>query len=288
MQKIDLNYVSERLPVRDENTLKDGFGKLLVVGGSVGYTGSVYLTATAAVHSGCGLVYVGVPQTIWQVEAIKLTEAMPFPIRDTNGQLTTGATAEIISRLEKCDALAIGPGLGRSEETCNMVLQVLAQTEKPVVADADALFALSGHLDVLDQRKGRVTILTPHPGEYSRLTNGEDVPYDTFAKEHSCYLVAKQHRTVIAGPDGKMMVNTSGNSGLAKGGSGDVLTGLIGSLVCQGAEPFDACAAGVYLHGRAGDLVKDTETAYCMSPEQVVFKGFRDAFIECLANELGV
>ena len=286
MQKIDLNYVSERLPVRDEKAMKDGFGKLLVVGGSVGYTGAVYLTATAAVHSGCGLVYVGVPQTIWQVEAIKLTEAMPFPIRDSNGQLTTGAVSEIISRLEKCDALAIGPGLGRSEETCNMVLQILEQTEKPVVADADALFALSGHLDVLDKRKGRVTVLTPHPGEYSRLTNGEDTPYDSFAKEHSCYLVAKRHRTVIAGPDGVMMENTSGNSGLAKGGSGDVLTGLIGSLICQGADPFNACAAGVYIHGRAGDLVRDTETAYCMSPEQVIFKGFRDAFIECLANEL--
>ena len=286
MQKIDLNYVSERLPDRDENGLKDSFGRLLVVGGSVGYTGSVYLTATAAVHSGCGLVYVGVPQTIWQVEAIKLTEAMPFPLRDSNGQLTTGATSEIISRLDKCDALAIGPGLGRSEETCNMVLQVLAQAEKPVVVDADALFALSGNLDVLDQRKGRITILTPHPGEYSRLTGGADVPYDRFATEHGCYLVAKQHRTVVAGPDGKMMENTSGNSGLAKGGSGDVLTGFIGSLICQGADPFDACAAGVYLHGRAGDLVRDTETAYCMSPEQVIFKGFRDAFIECLANEL--
>jgi NAD(P)H-hydrate epimerase len=286
MQKIDLNYVSERLPYRDENCLKDSFGKLLVVGGSVGYTGSVYLTATAAVHSGCGLVYVGVPQTIWQVEAIKLTEAMPFPLRDSNGQLTTGATSEIISRLDKCDALAIGPGLGRSEETCNMVLQVLAQAEKPVVVDADALFALSGNLDVLDQRKGRITVLTPHPGEYSRLTGGADVPYDSFAREHECYLVAKQHRTIVAGPDGKMMVNTSGNSGLAKGGSGDVLTGFIGSLICQGTNPFDACAAGVYLHGRAGDLVRDTETAYCMSPEQVIFKGFRDAFIECLANEL--
>ena len=286
MQKIDLNYVSERLPYRDENGLKDSFGRLLVVGGSVGYTGSVYLTATAAVHSGCGLVYVGVPQTIWQVEAIKLTEAMPFPLRDSNGQLTTGATSEIISRLDKCDALATGPGLGRSEETCNMVLQVLAQAGKPVVVDADALFALSGNLDVLDQRKGRITILTPHPGEYSRLTGGADVPYDKFATEHGCYLVAKQHRTVVAGPDGKMMENTSGNSGLAKGGSGDVLTGFIGSLICQGADPFDACAAGVYLHGRAGDLVRDTETAYCMSPEQVIFKGFRDAFIECLANEL--
>lgn len=264
------------LPSRDESRLKDGYGKLLVVGGSVGYTGAVYLTATAAVHSGCGLVYAAVPKEIWQVEAVKLTEAMPFPLEEN-------AADQILERLEKCSALAIGPGLGRAGHTQSMVLDVLLRTDKPVVADADALFALSGCPDVLDSRRGKVTILTPHPGEYERLAGSEN-PGD-FARKHGVYLVAKSHRTMIYAPDGREYRNTTGNSGLAKGGSGDVLTGIIASFLCQGMEAFEACRSAVYLHGRAADILLEKETAYCMTAESLIKEGLREAFKECLAKK---
>lgn len=171
--------------------------------------------------------------------------------------------------------LALGPGLGRGEQVTRLVLELLAETEQPVVLDADGINALAGHMDVLDARRGRVTILTPHDGEFVRLggdlSGGDRVrAARDFAAVHGCALVLKGHRTVTAAPEGNVLVNTTGNSGLAKGGSGDVLTGVIASLLAQGAPAVQAAALGVWLHGRAGDLAAEALTPYAMTPEDVI------------------
>ncbi|MBQ8389845.1 MAG: NAD(P)H-hydrate dehydratase, partial [Oscillibacter sp.] len=240
----------------------------------------------AAVRSGCGLVFLGVPETIWSVEAAKCTSAMPFPLPDTKGLLSENALQKIEEKLDGCDVLALGPGLGRSAEITALVCGLLEKTEKPVVLDADGINALAGHIDVLDQRRGRVTILTPHDGEFARL--GGDLRSGdrlgaarAFAGDHGCCLVLKGHRTLIAAPAGNVLVNTTGNSGLAKGGSGDVLTGIIASLLAQGASPIRAAGLGVWLHGRAGDIAAGRLTPYAMTPEDVI-AALPEAFFEIM------
>ena len=286
MQKIDRAYVASKLPARDENASKNAYGRLLIAGGSVPYSGSVCLSAKAAVHSGCGLVFAAVPAPLWSVAATRLQEAMVLPIPsagfDEGGFFTESSAGPLLERLEKCSVLAIGPGLGRDRRTVSFVLKVLETTEKPVIADADALFALGTDLGVLDSRKGRATILTPHAGEYSFLTNGRDIKPSDFAREHGCVLVCKAHRTEVYAPDGRAMVNTTGNSGLSKGGSGDVLTGLAGSMLCQGLEAFDAACVSVWLHGRAADLLLPYATQYCMAADMLVDSGFPMAFRDVL------
>ena len=284
-QTVEADFAAAALPPRKTDGHKGDFGKVLIAGGSVGYTGAPYLTASAAVRSGCGLVYLGVPDSIWQTEAAKCVSAMPFPLpANRRGGLSHRALPELLARLEGCDVLALGPGLGRNASAQHLVRELLRKTEKPVVLDADGINALEGHIDILDQRRGRVTILTPHDGEFARL--GEDLSQGdragiarTFAREHGCVLVLKGHRTVTAGPEGNVLVNTTGGSGLAKGGSGDVLTGLIASLLAQGASPVMAAAGAAWLHGRAGDLAEKARTAWCVTPEDVIAT-FPGAFSE--------
>ena len=283
VQTVERDFAAAALPPRKRDGHKGDFGKVLVVGGAVGYTGAPYLTASAAVRSGCGLVYLGVPECIWQVEAAKCVSAMPFPLEDRRGGLSRRALPELLERLEGCDVLALGPGLGRREETARLALDLLEKTEKPVVLDADGINALEGHIDILDSRRGRITILTPHGGEFARIGgNAAGDPVGAaraFAREHGCILVLKGHRTVTAGPEGNVLVNTTGNSGLAKGGSGDVLTGLTASLLAQGASPVLAAAGAVWIHGRAGDLAAEALTAYCVTPEDVI-AAFPRVFLE--------
>ncbi|MDY3282903.1 NAD(P)H-hydrate dehydratase [Dysosmobacter sp.] len=275
-QTTELELAREALPRRKPDGHKGDFGKLLIVGGAVGYTGAPYLTASAAVRTGCGLVYLGVPECIWPVEAVKCVSAMPFPLPDQEGKLSGAALALAMEKLSGCDVLALGPGLGRGPGPEEVARELLRRTEKAVVLDADGINALAGHMDVLDARRGRVTVLTPHDGEFARLTGravsevsqGDRVAMARqFAADHGCVLVLKGRRTVIAGPEGNVLVNTTGNSGLAKGGSGDVLTGVIASLLCQGATVMQAAACGVWLHGRAGDLAAAERTEYGMTPE---------------------
>ena len=275
VQTVEADFARAALPPRKPDGHKGNFGKLLVVGGAVGYTGAPYLTASAAVRSGCGLVYLGVPDSIWEIETVRCVSAMPFPLAGGGGgTLSRKALSAVLEKLSVCDALAIGPGLGRDEDTAKLIREVLEKTEKPVVLDADGINALEGHIDILDSRQGRVTILTPHDGEFARIgghTRGYRVETArAFAQVHGCILVLKGHRTITAGPEGNVLVNTTGNSGLAKGGSGDVLTGLIASLLVQGASPVLAAAGGAWIHGRAGDVAAEELTEYCMTPEDVI------------------
>jgi len=276
--EITREFVAACLPKRKPEGHKGTFGKVLVVGGAEGYTGAPYLAAAAAARSGCGLVYLGVPEGIWAVEAVKCASAMPFPLPGGN-RLAAEALGQVMEKLGQCDVLALGPGLGRAPGTAEVVRELLRRTEKPVVLDADGINALKGHIDILEARRGRVTVLTPHDGELARLTglpleeiakDGRSETARAFAQEHGCFLVRKGHRSVTATPYGTALVNTTGNSGLAKGGSGDVLTGVIASLLAQGTPPAWAAACGVWLHGRAGDLAAEQLTPYVMTPEDVI------------------
>lgn len=274
IQTVDQEFAKGAIPKRKPDGHKGTFGKVIVLGGSVGYTGAPYLSAAAAARTGCGLVFLGVPESIWAVEAAKCVSAMPFPLPDKKGVLSIKALQSIIERMDNCDVLAMGPGLGRSEGSARLVREVLQTVTVPVVLDADGINALESHIDILDARRGRVTILTPHDGEFARLggdvSKGRVEAARRFAMEHGCILVLKGHRTLTATPEGNVLVNTTGNSGLAKGGSGDVLTGIIASLLAQGATAVQAAGGGTYLHGLAGDLAANRLTEYAMDPEDVI------------------
>ena len=273
------------LPRRDPEGHKGDFGKVLCVCGSVGYTGAPIFASRAAVRTGAGLVFLGVPQSVWPVAAVKSDEAMPFPLPETaDGKLSLLAEEPIRRRAAGCDAVLLGCGLGRDRQT-DALVQNLLNTEKPLVLDADGLNALGGSTELL-QKRPAVTVLTPHEGEFLRLggdlSRGRERAAAAFSQKYGVYLILKGHRTLIAAPDGRMAVNTTGNCGMAKGGSGDVLAGMLLSLLGQGCETFDACCAAVWLHGRAGDLAAADKGERGMTPtdllEQIPY-ALKDLFI---------
>ena len=260
-------------PRRRRDAHKGDFGKLLLLCGSVGFTGAAAMAARAALRSGAGLVSLGVPRTIYPILAAKLDEAMVFPLpEDENGHLSAEAATEICSRLSKCDACLFGPGLGRGVGVLP-VLEAILQQKKPVVLDADGINALEGHIDVLRGAACPV-VLTPHDGEFARL-GGDLQQFDRFqaatelARTTGSVVVLKGYRTVIT--DGAVLsVNTTGNPGMATGGSGDVLAGILVSFLGQGLAPLDAAQAAVYLHGAAGDHCAATIGEYGMLPSDLI------------------
>ncbi len=265
--------IQNALPIRDPLGHKGTFGKVYCLCGSVGFTGAPVFASRAAVRMGSGLVYIGVPERAWAVVAAKSDEAMPFPLPDTGeGKLALSAEAPIRAAAAPCDAVLIGCGLGRSDETDRLTRRLL-DLPQPLVLDADGINALAGHIDELKRRRGLVTVLTPHEGEFARIGDlgaGREKAAAAFAAEHGVYTILKGHRTVIAAPDGRLAVNPTGNSGMAKGGSGDVLSGMAVSLLGQGMEPFAACCAAVYLHGLAGDLTAAEKTERAMTPTDLL------------------
>lgn len=264
------------LPRRDRMAHKGQFGKVYLLSGSVNYPGAPVLAARAAVRAGAGLVTVGVPAQVWPTAAAKLASAMPQPLpAGKDGTLSLEAAESVLTGLSSCGVCLIGPGLGRSKGAAAVVRRVLSETQLPVVLDADGINALEGHIDVLDGRAGLLTILTPHDGEFARLIGalpGEDrlAGAVTFAQAHSCCLVLKGHRTITAFPDGAAYLNTTGNPGMAKGGSGDVLGGIITALLGQGLSARQAVPAAVCLHGEAGDLCAQRLGEYGMTPSDMI------------------
>ena len=272
MRILDHNAVLSILPDRDENAHKGNFGKILLLCGSRGYTGAAYLAAMGALRSGVGLIFLGVPESIYAIEAVKLNEPVVFPLPDEAGKLSEAAIPEILERLPKMDAVLIGPGLGQSEGTFKVVKAVLENAACPVVLDADGINVICGHKDILRGRTNP-TILTPHDGEFARLGGiiGDDrsAAAVEMARELGCILLLKGHRTVIT--DGETIyINHTGNPGMAVGGSGDVLAGIIVSLLGQGIDPLKAAACGAWLHGAAGDLCADEIGQYGMIPGDMV------------------
>lgn len=275
MELIDREFVRRALPARPADGHKGTFGKVCLLGGSVGYTGAPVLCAGAAVRSGCGLVYLGVPECVWQIAAAKCLCAMPFPLPEKDGALALSGEADFRRRAEGCDAVAIGCGMGRSADSDALTRRLLTLPQ-PLVLDADGINALSGHIDTLSCRRGLTTVLTPHDGELARIGGDMTAPRESsaaaFAARHGVCLVRKGHRTVIAAPDGRLAVNTTGSDGMAKGGSGDVLTGLLTGLLAQGVEPFAASCCAVWLHGRAGDLAAEEKGHRGMTPADMIEK----------------
>lgn len=265
-----------RLPRRVRDSYKGDYGKVYILGGSVGYSGAPILAARAAVRTGSGLVSLGVPAPLWPIAAVKLDEAMPHPLPSSKeGMLSLEAAEETLKRLESCDVCLIGPGLGRGNSAASVVRHILKSTHLPVVLDADGINALAGHIDVLDARRGAFTVLTPHDGEFARI--GGDLSSEdrlaaarAFAAEHGCAVVLKGHRTIAAFPDGEACINTTGNPGMAKGGSGDVLGGILISLLGQGLTARRAVPMAVCLHGMAGDLCARELGEYGMTPSDMV------------------
>ena len=272
METITGAFVRRSLPRRDPEGHKGTFGKVLCVCGSVGYTGAPIFAGRGAVRTGSGLVFLAVPESVWPVAAVKSDEAMPFPMPEAEGRLSLLAEESIRRRAESCDAVLIGCGLGRGWQTDALVRNLLT-IEKPMVLDADGLNALSGREELL-QKRAAPTILTPHEGEFLRLggdlSAGREAAAAAFSEKYGVYLVLKGHRTVVAAPDGRLAVNGTGNSGMAKGGSGDVLAGMIVSLLGQGCGTFDACCAAVWLHGRAGDRAAADKGERGMTPTDLL------------------
>ena len=271
---MELNHQSvlSILPDRNENAHKGNFGKILLLCGSRGYTGAAYLAAMGALRSGAGLVFLGVPESIYAIEAVKLNEAIVFPLPDKEGKLSADSIPAILERLPKMDAVLIGCGLGQSEETLAVVKAVLEKAKCPVIVDADGINILSAHKDILRGRK-HPTVLTPHDGEFRRL--GGEISDDrmasaaALARELDCIVLLKGHRTCITnGRTG--YVNTTGNPGMAVGGSGDLLAGIIVSLIGQGIEPLTAAACGAWLHGAAGDVCASEMGQYGMLPTDML------------------
>lgn len=274
-ETIDAVFVKNALPRRKPDGHKGDFGKDYILAGSVGFTGAPVFAAKACVRTGAGLVTVGTPASAYPIVAGKCMEEMPYPLPEHDGKLNADACGSILEKAQNCDAILIGPGLGRSVESDALICALAAELPQNLVLDADGINAVSGHIDVLKRRAGRVTVLTPHDGEFARL-GGNLAEFDrlsaarNFAREHGCVLVLKGHRTIVAAPDGRAAVNTTGNSGMAKGGSGDVLSGMILSLLGQGAGAFEAACAAVWLHGRAGDLAAQEKGEYSMTPSDLL------------------
>ncbi|GAB6138782.1 NAD(P)H-hydrate dehydratase [Halanaerobaculum tunisiense] len=268
--------VAPLLPDRQANSHKGSYGKLLVVAGSTGMTGAATLTSKASLRSGAGLVTVGVPASLNTILEEKLTAAMTYPLADQAGQLTKKALPEIKDLAKSRDVVAVGPGLGSGEELTYLVHQLIDQLEQPLVLDADGLNAIDD-LSLLKKRRA-ATILTPHPGELARLldqsiesiTESRLQVAQEFATEYQVCLVLKGSRTVIATPEGRLYINSTGNSGLATGGSGDILTGLIAGFLGQGLEEVDAVRLAVYLHGLTADLAVEDLTEYSLVPTDLV------------------
>ena len=270
----ELNHeaVLKILPDRDPRGHKGSFGKILLLCGSRGFTGAAYLSAMGALRSGAGLTFLGVPESIYAIEAVKLNEPVVFPLPDSGGMVGIQAVNEILERLPKMDAVLIGCGFGISSATQAVVKAVLEHARCPVVVDADGITVLKEHKDILRGRE-YPTILTPHDGEFIRLggTIGEDRMASAayFAQEWNCILLLKGHRTCIT--DGRNHYrNCTGNPGMAVGGSGDVLAGIIVSLLGQGVEPLEAAACGAWLHGAAGDRCAEELGQYGMLPTDML------------------
>jgi len=264
-----------RLPRRRPDSHKGDYGRCLILAGSVGYTGAPAMCARAASKMGAGLVFVGVPESVYNVMAVKLDEEMPFPLLDdSNGRVAAGAEDALMSRAEECDVCLVGPGLGRSQAIRRIVSSMLRSAKTQIVLDADGLNAIAGNARILE--KAVVPpIITPHTGEFARL-GGNATESDrlgqarNFARAHRCVLVLKGHRTITALPDGTAYVNTTGNPAMAKGGSGDVLAGMIAALAGQGFPAGDAAVAAVCLHGLAGDMCAGEFGEYSVSAGDII------------------
>jgi NAD(P)H-hydrate epimerase len=255
--------IAQMMIRRSPNAHKGSCGKAFIVAGSKGLTGAATLASNATVRAGAGLVTLGIAESLHDIMEVKLTEVMTCPLAEvTAGILGQGAVHTVQEMSSKSDVVAIGPGMGRHADTLTAMRQMMQTVEKPLVIDADALYALVDHTDMLAEVKA-VPVLTPHAGEMARLVGltadelAQDPIYITrqSAMDWGSIVILKGARTLVAFPDGEVYININGNAGMATGGTGDVLTGVIAAFIAQGLSSHEAALVGVHIHGLAGDIV---------------------------------
>ncbi len=264
------------LPMRYGPENKGNFGRVLVVSGSRGYTGAASLTAMSAMVTGAGLVYLAIPESLNPIMEQKLTEVITIPVSEEDGRITKDALTDLKNSGIRFDVLAIGPGLGRTDRVKEAVVEILNWFDGPIVIDADAFVLFYGDGKKLD--KEFTPIVTPHPGELGRVlaVDPHEIDHDRlvvapeFARRASAVTLLKGNPSVVALPNGRTYINLTGNPGLASGGTGDVLTGIIAGLLAQGLEPQNAALLGVFLHGLTGDLVAIKETQYTVTASKLI------------------
>jgi NAD(P)H-hydrate epimerase len=258
---LDEQLVSGLIPVRNSESNKGDYGKVLIITGSQGMTGAGCLAAGAALRTGSGLVYLGVPKSLAHIYNSTIRETITLPIEDNGtGFISRNSITYILDKIKGKSVAALGPGLSVNDDITRVIYDIVENSRVPLVLDADALNAISIDISILARLKTEA-VITPHPGEMSRLTGLSiaDIQKNrletarSFAGKWGVVTVLKGSRTIVALPDGTAYINSSGNPGMATAGTGDVLAGLIAGLIGQGLKPGDAAAAGVYLHGLAGD-----------------------------------
>lgn len=295
-KKIMVNLVQKRdalslMPERRPYSHKGAYGHVLIIAGSRGKTGAALMAARACLRTGAGLVTIGIPETIVNAFQSRVTEAMILPLPDKgDGTLALKAADTILEFIKKrANVLAIGPGLSVDKEITKLVCLLISKSRVPVVIDADGINAIAGKSGLLKKSMAPV-ILTPHSGEMARLmrqgsgVRGQGLKDDlrnniendrintavSFAKRTNTYLVLKGVPTVIAAPDGEAFINSTGNPGMAKAGTGDVLTGMISALLAQGLTPRDASVLGVYMHGHIGDIMAEKKGKHSLIASDII------------------
>lgn len=278
MKETDRLLFNKAVFNRPDDSNKGSLGSLLCICGSYGMAGAAIMAGKAALRCGIGLLKIAVPKSIYPVCATNILESVYYPLEETsNGVISSKNTDFLLEMCEKSSAVVIGCGLSVCDDTKNLVQSVITNCKKPLVIDADALNCICNKPEFLKNLKAPA-IITPHPGEMARLlhstpktvnSNRENTAID-FAKKFGVVTVLKGAGTIIASPDGEVYINHTGNSGMATGGSGDVLSGIIGSLLAQGAAPINAAAAGVFLHGTIGDLAAEKLGKISMLPTDMI------------------
>ena len=253
--------MSRLIPMRLSSANKGSCGRVSIIAGSKGMTGAAALSALGALRSGAGLVTALTPSSEQPILAVKLTEAMTVPLPHENGIISAAAADTVLESIQYADAVVFGPGLGKGRGILPLLERIVTEFTKTLIIDADGINALSANIDILNRKKCSV-ILTPHPGEMSRL-NGLSISEiqsariktaEDFADRFDVTVALKGEGTVVAARGGKTAVNPSGNCGMATGGTGDVLSGVVAALAAQGCTPYNSAVLGVYLHGLAGDI----------------------------------
>lgn len=278
MEQTDRNIVKKAVFDRPDDANKGTLGSLLCICGCFGMAGAAIMAGKAALRCGLGLLKAALPKSIYPIAAGAIFESVFFPLEETpDGKISKNNIDFLLFEAEKSSAILIGCGLSVCNDTEKLVNSFVENCTKPLVLDADALNCVAKNPDNLKKANAPI-IITPHPGEMARLVkstpksvneNRAEIAAD-FAKEYGVVTVLKGAGTIIASPEGRVMINRTGNSGMATGGSGDVLAGMTGSLLAQGAKPFDAAAAAVYLHGLAGDIAAEKLGRISMLPTDLI------------------
>ncbi|MDO4200270.1 MAG: NAD(P)H-hydrate dehydratase [Clostridia bacterium] len=286
LKTITFDMVKSKLPKRSPESHKGDFGKLLCICGSKSMPGAAYFCVESALRCGVGLVRAAIPESIYGSVSSKISECTYVICDDDeNGNIDKSSIENILKVAKECSAVAIGCGMGWNENTKFIVNNLVESCDKPMVIDADGINVISENIDILKKAKNKI-VLTPHAKEAERLLNvdcgeinsNKRIYAQKLADDYGVVAVMKGHNTVVADKKEKAFLNLTGSSGMAKGGSGDVLTGIIGSFLAQGMEPLDAALCGVYIHGKSGDYCKKKYSERFMLPTDII-RGLNDIFL---------